>query len=64
MNPLAIIFAAILIIAISACIPFCVIMSLNTLFALGIPFSFETWLAAFMLTALFAPARVVASKRD
>ena len=30
------------------------IMALNTLFGLGIPFNFGTWLAAFWLTVLFA----------
>lgn len=45
------IFFIALLISLVVLLPIGVIWSLNTLFALSIPFTFETWLAVFILSA-------------
>ena len=45
------------------CFPIAVIWSLNTLFALGISYSFETWLAALILTMVFSGGLSGSSKK-
>jgi|SanBayMetagenome_1026888.scaffolds.fasta_scaffold02863_9 hypothetical protein len=41
--------AVILVIAYISLMPFAIIWALNTLFSLGIPFDFWSWLSAFVL---------------
>lgn len=42
--------------------PIVVIWSLNTLFALAIPYTFKTWLATFFLTTVLSARSVKVSK--
>lgn len=37
------------------CVPFAFVWAFNTLFALGLTFNFETWLAAVIFLILFGP---------
>ena len=43
-----------LIIAILVLMPFCLIWSVNTLFLLDIPYTAQTWLAAFILGGMLS----------
>jgi hypothetical protein len=43
--------------------PIAGIWSLNTLFGLAIPFTFDTWMAAFFLSAVFGGGVGVASRK-
>ncbi len=49
-----ILFALAVVAAILVFMPLAAIWSLNTLFALTIPFAFATWLAAFVLSAVIS----------
>jgi hypothetical protein len=44
--------------------PICTIWSLNTLFSLEIPYTFETWAAVIWLMTVFHGIRITLSKRD
>ena len=48
------IYAAVLVLVIVTA-PFVTIWTLNTLFSLTIAYTWKTWLAAFLITGLFAP---------
>jgi len=43
-------------------VPFAVIWALNTLFALGIPYTFWTWLAMLIVTGTFGKTNVKINK--
>lgn len=43
-------------------VPFISIWALNTLFLLGIPYTFKTWLASLILSAMFGKASVTVNK--
>ena len=43
-------------------VPFAVIWALNTLFALGIPYTFWTWLAMLVVTGTFGKTNVKINK--
>ena len=58
-NISLIITAVILIIG----IPFAIIWSLNTLFSLGIGYSFQTWLAAVILGSTWFGRNVTSNKK-
>jgi hypothetical protein len=49
-----ILFALAVVAAIIVFMPLAAIWSLNTLFTLTIPYSFDTWLAAFVLSAVIS----------
>ena len=51
-----------LIIALIILAPFALIWALNTLFALGIPYTFWTWLASLVISAIFGKSNVKINK--
>jgi len=60
-NSALLLIAFVILLAIVA--PFAVIWSLNTLFALSIPFSLKTWLAAFFLLLAMGGIKMQLSKK-
>ena len=60
-NTAAIMFIIILF-ALVILVPFAVIWALNTLFALGIPYTFWTWLAMLIVTGTFGKTNVKINK--
>ena len=54
--------AILLLVAIIIFFPFAVVWSLNTLFALSIPYTFWTWLAVFVLSLWFNGSRTKSKK--
>ena len=58
---MAFILGALLIVTLVVCAPLLLIWSLNTLFAVGIDYTFWTWLAALVLVSLVGSS---ASKRS
>jgi len=60
-NTAAIMFIIILF-ALVFLVPFAVIWALNTLFALGIPYTFWTWLAMLIVTGTFGKTNVKINK--
>ncbi len=63
-SPMAMIVTVSLIIAIVIFAPLVVIWALNTLFNLGIAYSFWTWLATAVLTGTFGKTNYVKIRKD
>ena len=62
MKTTAAITFIIVVFALAFLVPFAVIWALNTLFALGIPYTFWTWLAMLVVTATFGKTNVKINK--
>jgi len=62
MNNLGIVGIILVVVALIVLGPLIVIWALNTLFGLGIAYTFWTWLATLVITSVFGKANVTVSK--
>lgn len=56
MSDLVMLFVILIVLGIVVLYPLGIIWSVNALFATGVPYTFKTWMAAFLLTTIFSPA--------
>jgi len=59
MSRLVMLFVILIVLGIVVLYPLGIIWSVNTLFAMEVPYTFKTWTAAFLLTAIFSPVAYV-----